>query len=631
MATTQTQSTLDVTTEEIVLPEDDDDTMKETGSNKILLAKLVPAIPQSKYGLVEIYSTDKVIEFGRKSQHRSECIVNDGRISTTHCVLSIEDFQMEESLKFSLKCKDTSINGCFVNGKKLGKNNEVILNHGDVLGLVVPSVNHKLSSELPIYRVELENHREAAVDTTSATSQHTQELVVDEEDSNVAATMTNTNVAVASSKEDLNSSTTNTTASASNDDNEKKRNRDNYEDAQPKETENEPKSETKKQKKSLTEKEKQLLALMGATDSDMEESQEEESDMLRELTCPICSAVFYKPVSVIPCLHNFCSSCLSAWVDPSRNLYWGQTLNCPTCRAEVHEVRKNPQMNNLTESFLKNNPKKDRSKEEKESMDSKDRFLGKTDLVLYKRNGSSSNHDDSSDSDDEEREVSDDSSSDDSQPATIVAPRCPECLQASTIDGFQCPANALHCLCSFCHCTLPHRVHDTTLSQDRRLTCELCHAVHCNLYKQTTNTADMCFMNGIHKLKEHSAIIAIPPTCLSNNQHERDILINYIQSKSISPQDVYNTCMTSLENGTFTNPTYTSVTTETRVCKQCAIKVFSDLIYQYRAAIPNSELPQSVTSRPNCWYGMECRTMSHNRGHAQRYNHICPNTSNARR
>lgn len=618
--TQPTSSTLDVTAEEIIVQEEEN--MNKT--NKIVIAKLVPAVSSSKYGLVEIYSTDKTVEFGRKPEFRSECIVNDGRISTTHCVLSVEDFHMDDatSLKFSLKCTDTSTNGCFVNGKKLGKNNAVTLNHGDVIGLVVPSINHKLSSDLPIYRVELENHH------TSTTSQHTQELAVEEDVANMATIATTDTHA----KDDLNISANNSASSSNADDNEKKRNRENYEQDQPQQENLEPKSETKKQKKSLTEKEKQILALMGATDSDMEDSQEEESDMLRELTCPICSAVFYKPVCVIPCLHNFCSSCLSAWVDPSRNLFWGQTINCPTCRADVHEVRKNPQLNNLTESYLKNHPKKDRSKEEKESMDSKDRFLGKTDLVLYKRNGSSSSHDDDSDSDnDDEQEASDESSSDDdSQPAT-VAPRCPECLQPSAIDGFQCPANALHCLCSYCHCALPHRVRDTTLSQDRRLTCELCNAVHCNLYKQTTNTTDLCYMNGIHKLKEHTSIIAIPPTCLNNNQYEREILINYIQSKSISPQDVYNTCMTNLENGTFTNPTYTAVTTETRVCKLCAIKVFSDLIYAYRAEIPNSELPQSVTSRPNCWYGMECRTMTHNRGHAQRYNHICPNTSNSRR
>ena len=61
-------------------------------------------------------------------------------------------------------------------------------------------------------------------------------------------------------------------------------------------------------------------------------------------------------------------------------------------------------------------------------------------------------------------------------------------------------------------------------------------------------------------------------------------------------------------------------------CNICATKIFSDLVYNYRASIPKSSLPREVTEREDCWYGRECRTQSHNQNHARRLNHICENT-----
>ena len=479
-----------------------------------------------------------------------------------------------------------------MNGKKLGKNNSVIVNHGDIIGLVCPSVGHTLSNELPIYRLEMVHNKPQEEQSTQQNTQETQVF------------------------EDVASTTMDTTAEGDNE-LKRKRNDENQETT----TEEEPEQKqdsAKKQKKSLSEQDKKLLALLGATDSDLEESQEEESEMEKELTCCICSTIFYKPVSVIPCLHNFCSSCLSQWINSNRNNYFGPpTHQCPTCRSDITEVRKNPQLNNLTESFLKTNPKKERSKEEKEDLDKKDNFLGKTDLVLYKKNDGGSRSRATQSDDDESSEEED---SDDESPRHR---QCPECINASAIDGYRCATNALHLSCSTCSCLLAFRLMDTTLPVDRRLSCELCNAVHCNLYKQTTNTNDICFVAGIHKLKEHSSISAIPPTSMNNNQYERDILRNYMLSKSISAQDVYNSCMTKLESGAYTLPNYPSVTADSRLCKSCACRVFTDLVYNYRADIPQTELPATVTSRPNCWYGRECRTQVHNHGHAQRFNHIC--------
>lgn len=64
-------------------------------------------------------------------------------------------------------------------------------------------------------------------------------------------------------------------------------------------------------KKEVEEKNKHILAMFGVS----QPSQEQEEDpMEKELTCAICSEIFYKPATVLPCLHNFCAHCLAAWI-----------------------------------------------------------------------------------------------------------------------------------------------------------------------------------------------------------------------------------------------------------------------------------------------------------------------------
>lgn len=66
-------------------------------------------------------------------------------------------------------------------------------------------------------------------------------------------------------------------------------------------------------KYAVDEKTRKILEMLGAAGSqDLEDSQED--PMQQNLSCGICSQIFYKCVSLIPCLHNFCSSCYSGWM-----------------------------------------------------------------------------------------------------------------------------------------------------------------------------------------------------------------------------------------------------------------------------------------------------------------------------
>ena len=60
------------------------------------------------------------------------------------------------------------------------------------------------------------------------------------------------------------------------------------------------------------------------------------------------------------------------------------------------------------------------------------------------------------------------------------------------------------------------------------------------------------------------------------------------------------------------------------VCQMCMNKIWGELLYRWRETL-NAAMPDSVKKRPNCWFGRECKTQSHNQQHAAKYNHICEN------
>ena len=86
--------------------------------------------------------------------------------------------------------------------------------------------------------------------------------------------------------------------------------------------------------------------------------------MKAELKCAICLDYIYCCVVVLPCLHNFCAACISEWIDSSDS--------CPHCRGEATELRKNPSLNNIIETYMEENPKFKRQAEEYKEMDEKD-------------------------------------------------------------------------------------------------------------------------------------------------------------------------------------------------------------------------------------------------------------------
>lgn len=69
-----------------------------------------------------------------------------------------------------------------------------------------------------------------------------------------------------------------------------------------------------------------------------------------EITCSICFEIICEPVSLYPCLHNFCEACYLDWKTRS--------VDCPSCRAPVSDHIKNPQIQALIAIFISSNPSK---------------------------------------------------------------------------------------------------------------------------------------------------------------------------------------------------------------------------------------------------------------------------------
>ena len=51
------------------------------------------------------------------------------------------------------------------------------------------------------------------------------------------------------------------------------------------------------------------------------------------------------------------------------------------------------------------------------------------------------------------------------------------------------------------------------------------------------------------------------------------------------------------------------------------------MVFTY-AKEKRADMPKEVTSRKDCWYGINCNTMRHNEDHAKKLNHICNQVQN---
>ncbi|KAM4810384.1 E3 ubiquitin-protein ligase CHFR [Rhinophrynus dorsalis] len=362
--------------------------------------------------------------------------------------------------------------------------------------------------------------------------------------------------------------------------------------------------------------------------------------MEETLTCIICQELLHDCVSLQPCMHTFCAACYSGWMERSSL--------CPTCRCPVERICKNHILNNLVEAYLLQHPDKCRSEEDRRSMDARNKIT--QDMLQPKVRRSFSDEEGSSEDLLELSDV-DSESSDISQPYTVCR-QCPgygrhnmqpppyplppetETLRVigdapSTSSNFPaaaqeyvCPSQGSHVICNCCFQPMPdRRAEREQNSHVAPQQCTVCLQPFCHMYWRCTRMgcygclAPFCELNLGEKCLD---------AVLNNNNYESDILKNYLASRGLTWKDLLNESLAAVQRGHFMLPDY-RISGTTVLCYFCGLRNFRDLIYQYRQNIPATELPVAVTSRPNCYWGRNCRTQvkAH---HAMKFNHICEQT-----
>ncbi|XP_021113409.1 E3 ubiquitin-protein ligase CHFR isoform X2 [Heterocephalus glaber] len=327
--------------------------------------------------------------------------------------------------------------------------------------------------------------------------------------------------------------------------------------------------------------------------------------MEETLTCIICQDLLHDCVSLQPCMHTFCAACYSGWMERSSL--------CPTCRCPVERICKNHILNNLVEAYLIQHPDKSRSEDDVRSMDARNKIT--QDMLQPKVRRSFSDEEGSSDDLLVLSDV-DSESSDISQPY-IVCRQCPEyrrqvmqplsCPASDSVLGapqtlgrdapststsftsaqdYECPVQGSHAICTCCFQPMPDRRAER--EQDPHVPpqqCAVCLQPFCHLYWGCTRTgcsgclAPFCELNLGDKCLDG---------VLNNNNYESDILKNYLVTRSLTWKNMLSESLMALQRGVFL-------------------------------------LSAAVTSRPDCYWGRNCRTQvkAH---HAMKFNHICEQT-----
>ncbi|XP_068679454.1 E3 ubiquitin-protein ligase CHFR-like isoform X1 [Montipora foliosa] len=393
------------------------------------------------------------------------------------------------------------------------------------------------------------------------------------------------------------------------------------------------------------------------------------------LLCSICQDIFHDCVSLQPCIHSFCAACYSQWMDRSSD--------CPSCRKRVKRISKNHIVNNLVEAFLKEHPERCRSDEEMKEMDSRNKIT--EEMLRPKRGRRSSsfgsslddyddadNDEDSeydSEDDDEGHEDSDylEDDEDSTSPRIIAIAEpasfgsffgfassrpiptncrlCPGYITPSLSPAtsaasasevgtassrvppdYTCTPDQEHELCQCCVQPMPKTWSGTTpLENIPPQKCTICSKYFCHMLWGCQKTGCLGCLNKFadFQLSENSLSLLI-----NNNLHESQILKDYLTEQTVSKEDLLQKCLEKLDSKEYRTIDGRShnLCSSTVVCYKCGLRNIQELAYQFRRDIPRDQLPDSVHSRTDCYWGKNCRTQRTKPLHASRFNHICEQT-----
>lgn len=110
-----------------------------------------------------------------------------------------------------------------------------------------------------------------------------------------------------------------------------------------------------------------------------------------------------------------------------------------------------------------------------------------------------------------------------------------------------------------------------------------------------------------------------PRDLLLGIEYETTLLRSYLESQNVP---VATFCTSVLLPRLAEVSCIAGVRPDSVMCAACLCLVYGELAYKYRTEIAGPIGP----ARPDCHWGHNCRTASHNASHAQRFNHVCDQT-----
>jgi E3 ubiquitin-protein ligase CHFR len=372
-------------------------------------------------------------------------------------------------------------------------------------------------------------------------------------------------------------------------------------------------------------------------------SQPQSGDAVKaEVTCSICMCPYYRPTSVVPCLHTFCEPCIRVALSSA------VVRKCPECRGPARSTTHNHKLQSLIDGLAKDHPELRRTEEQIAELE-RDAVEAERAAADRRRARDEDSGEDEEGSDDDRSDASDDDDDSDGDRAPAfgfgavgaafgrlvhpapplpmafafgaAAAACAQCATPSPLDGFQCPPHGRHLVCKYCRSAFPDR---PSLAKELPQKCVLCHTAFCDLYLGGCKSPHG--VGVLQPLKDRDDMTGLPTALFSGNTIEQDILANYLISKGIDIRKVYKDCMERLAAGEWTldvTAVGELVTPDSSLCRPCAQRAFAALLVHYRRAIPRDRLPPAVGARPDCWYGTQCHTQHKNPMHAHKYNHVC--------
>ena len=213
------------------------------------------------------------------------------------------------------------------------------------------------------------------------------------------------------------------------------------------------------------------------------------------------------------------------------------------------------------------------------------------------------------------------------QPFRFTCRQCPQNARfnvAAAVGAppFACTPFSNHLLCQCCLEAMPDRINDPLAPKQ---TCSMCFKAFCDLYWG-------CRKGGCKRCLLKFSDMRVSNECLNSllndNQYESQLLSDWMARERKTAQELFDECVQKLRDGEFRSAGVyrADVALDKIVCRECGLKLFGDLAYQYRQSIAESELFDKSHRRPDCHWGKNCRTQKHNQDHARRYNHICDQT-----